>query len=344
MPRTSTRSTPALFGATLAAWALLMGSAQAQDKLTLRVADSLPVDHYIARAATTNWMEAVTRLTDGRVEFEYFPAGQLGGASDMLSMLEAGVADVTYMVPAYLSQRLPLSMVANLPADYTHPCVGTQAYWTLAQEGGALWENELKPLGIRPVFALMLPPNQIVTAQPFSTLAELEGLKLRTSSAMVDLYVRALNGVPLQIPAAEMYQALSRRTIDGLVMPPISMVPYDLQTVTRSATFEANLGGFIVTYAIMEKTWAALPDDIREAMAEAGRETTERACEIVADESEAVRTRIIEAGVAPVELSDEDRAELNRVAENIGDQWAAEMEALGKPGTLVLNAFEEALQ
>jgi len=345
MPKRSFGGGRTLLGAALAAWTLLAGGgAHAQDKVTLRVADSLPAGHYIARAATTKWMEAVTRLSNGRVEFQYFPAGQLGGAGDMLAMLETGVADVTYVVPSYLSQRLPLSMVANLPADYSDPCVGTQAFWKLAQEGGVLREHELAPLGIRPVFALMLPPNQLVMAQPFSRLSEISGRKMRTSGGTVDLYVRELNGVPIQIAAAEMYQALSRGTIDGLVMPPISMVPYDLHTVTKASTFDANLGGFVVTYAMAESTWAALPEDVRAAIAEAGEETTRQACAIVADEAEAVRGKVMEAGVAPVELGEEDRAELLRIANTIGTQWAEEMEGQGKPGRLVLEAFQEALR
>lgn len=344
MPRNLRRHGRALLGAALAACMLLAGSAQAQEKVTLRVADSLPTGHYIARFATAKWMEAVTRLSGGKVEFQYFPAGQLGKAGDMLSMLETGVADVTYVVPAYLSQRLPLSMVANLPAEYSNPCTGTEAFWEMTQEGGALREHELAPLGIRPVFALMLPPNQIVMAEPFTSLAQVEGKKMRTSAGTVDLFVRELKGVPIQIAAAEMYQALSRGTIDGLVMPPISMVPYDLHTVAKGATFDVNLGGFAVTYAITDKKWGELPEDVRKAMEEAGRETTAQACALVAEEAEAVLGRITEAGVIPTDLGENDRAELRRIAGIIGTQWADEMEAQGKPGRAVLKAFEEALK
>lgn len=330
-------------GAACAMAALIAGGAQAQETIMLRVADSLPAGHYIARYAAQAWMDSVVERTGGQVSFQHFPAGQLGGAGDMLTMLETGVADVTYVVPAYLSQRLPLSMVGNLPADYAHPCDGTRAFWSLISEGGALWERELVPLGVRPLFALMLPTNQIVMGEGFSSLADLDGRKLRSSGGNVDIFINELGAVPIRIGAAELYQALSRRTVDGLVIPLLSLLPYDLHTISRAVTTDTNLGGFAITYSISEASWRQLPEAVRAAMSEAGEQVTREACGRVADDTVEAIEVIVGAGVEVVELSAEDDATLTRIAAEIATRWADEMEAIGRPGREILAAFEASL-
>lgn len=274
----------------------------AQEAITLRVADSFPANHYVYRHATKYWMDQVTELSGGSIKFEYYPAEQLGKARDMLAMIGTGVADVAYVAPSYISDTLPASAVGELPWGYSDPCVGTKAFWNLAKEGGALWENELKALGMRVVFALMLPPNQLVmAAEGFSDFDSLKGRKIRTSGGTKDFIVRQLGATPIQVAAPELHEALARGTIDGLLIPLSSMLPYDLHTISKAATFDENLGGFTITYAISEKRWQELPEAAREALMTAGEQTTERACRKVAEDEEEVRKRVLEAGMVKVE-------------------------------------------
>ena len=54
-----------------------------QAQVKLRVADSLPANHFVVEQATRFWMQEITRLTKGVVTFEYYPAEQLGKAKDI---------------------------------------------------------------------------------------------------------------------------------------------------------------------------------------------------------------------------------------------------------------------
>jgi TRAP-type C4-dicarboxylate transport system substrate-binding protein len=145
--------------------ALVMWAGVAKSEtLTLRVADSFPVGHYVAEYATKYWMREVERLSEKGVVFEYYPAEQLGKAKDMLSLVQSGVADIGYIAPSYITDKLPLSAVAELPLNFSSSCAGTKAFWKLAQSGGELSTRELKPLGVRTLFVLVLPPNQLAKA------------------------------------------------------------------------------------------------------------------------------------------------------------------------------------
>src|SRR5690625_3441013 len=115
---------------------------QAVDDIKLRVADSLPVGHFFAEYATKYWMEEVTKQTDGKVTFDYFPDEQLGKSKDLLALTQSGVADVAYVVPSYVSDKMPLSSVAELPGSFADSCTATLAYLKLSQGDGILAEKE----------------------------------------------------------------------------------------------------------------------------------------------------------------------------------------------------------
>jgi TRAP-type C4-dicarboxylate transport system substrate-binding protein len=323
---------------------VLCGSAQAQN-VKLRVADSFPVGHYVPEHATKFWMSEVTRLTGGAVQFEYYPAEQLGKAKDMLSLVQTGVADVSYVAPAYISDKLPLSAVAELPFDFSSACVGTRAFWKLAKEGGALARREFGPLGVRVVFALMLPPNQLVISRgKYETLKSIEGLKIRTAGGAKELMLRKLNAVPIQLAAPELHEAMARGTIDGLLIPLSSMPPYELDKLSKFATSTENFGSFIISYAISEARWKALAPTVQKAMAEAGEATTARACRLIEADDVKTAEKIRAAGVTMIKLSAADKQTVNTIAAQVGNDWAEALNKRGKPGTEILKAFEEALK
>ncbi|MFV0473262.1 MAG: hypothetical protein ACK5MQ_03510, partial [Pikeienuella sp.] len=126
---------------TAALSALLVAAPAAAD--TLRVADSFPVGHYIAENLLRPFMAEVTETTG--TEFEYFPAQQLGKAKDLLSLTQTGVADIGYVGASYVSDKLPLSSVGELPEAFTTSCQGSMAFWEIAKPGGALDQAEYAP-------------------------------------------------------------------------------------------------------------------------------------------------------------------------------------------------------
>src|SRR6202047_2072255 len=104
--------------------------AQPADPIPLRVADSFPKGHYLVKLILEPWMEEVKKRTHNAVSFEHYSAQQLGKAADMLKLTQTGVADIGYIAPAYVSDKMPVSEVAMLPGEFEHSCQGTLAYWT----------------------------------------------------------------------------------------------------------------------------------------------------------------------------------------------------------------------
>jgi len=87
----------------------------AQEKLKIRLADTYSNTHYVAVEGAQHWMKIVEEALGDRIDFEYFPAQQLGKSADMLSLMESGVADMALTSPAYIGDRLALAQVVELP-------------------------------------------------------------------------------------------------------------------------------------------------------------------------------------------------------------------------------------
>ena len=178
----------ALLAASVVGAALAAGNAAQAQELTLRIGDSFPVGHYIPENMTKFWMERVTELSGGEVAFDYYPAEQLGKAKDLLSLTQTGVMDIGYVGASYVSDKLPLSSVAELPENFTTSCKGTKAFWEIAKPGGALDQAEFAPNGVRVLLVMVLPPYQVLTSNSEITdLDSLRNLKLRTTGGAKEI-------------------------------------------------------------------------------------------------------------------------------------------------------------
>lgn len=315
----------------------------AAQEIELRAADSLPTGHYIARSLIEPFMERVNERT-GKTEFAYFPAQQLGKAKDLLSLTQTGVTDIGYVGPSYVSDKMPLSAVGQLPEAFSTSCEGTMAYWEIARPGGALDQAEFAPNGVRVLMAMVLPPyNLLTSSREITGLESMKGLKIRSTGGALDLTVQKIGGVPVQMPAPEVREALSRGTIDAGLFPYPSVTPYGMEAFLDWATQGLNFGSFVATYVISQDKWDSLPEDVRQAMTEIGEDVTREGCETADVQNQEVKKEIADAGVTFVDLPAEDTEKLAEILSTVGSEWAAQLDSQGKPGTEILEAFRSAL-
>lgn len=329
-----------------AAMLLCVSQPSAAQQLKLRVADSFPTTHWISVNITKYMMQRVTELTNKSVEFEYYPAEQLGKAKDLLSLATSGVADITYVAPAFVGDKMPLSVVGELPlpSNTASSCPLTMAYWKIAQPGGALDKAEFAPNGVRLLFTIVLPPYQLATKPKFSSVKDISGMKVRTSGAPKELALKKLGAVPVQIPSPEINEAMSRGTVDGALMPIGSIPSYGLDTVVKYFTVGENFGSFVANYVISERKWKTLPPNVQKAFTDLGPELSKRGCEMADSEEEGNVKKLEQAGASIVKLPAADKAALTEMQGSVGKDWADGLDRRGKPGSAILKAYTSALQ
>jgi TRAP-type C4-dicarboxylate transport system substrate-binding protein len=327
------------------ALALLLSATETSVAQTkLRIADSLPTNHFFVEQATKVWMEEVSRQTNGAVTFEYYPSEQLGKAKDLLSLTQSGVVDIGYVVPSYVSEKMPLSAVAELPGTFGSSCQGTLAYWKMARGSGILAQREYEPNGVKVLFAVVMPPYQIFLQKRIESLKSFEGQKLRTTGGSQDAVITRLKAVSVHITAPELHDSLSRGTVDGMVFPTASTLAYDVAGLVKASTSGENFGSAVLTYMISNARWNTLTSGAQHAMLEAGDRTVQQICAYADHEVENDLAKIRSKGVATAPLPAEDKPALAAMTADISKEWAEALDKRGKPGSDVLRAFSEALK
>lgn len=326
----------------VAACLTTMSSATAQEQQTLKYAYVLPATHYLWTEGAKIFTEEVTAGTNGNVAFEVYPAAQLG--KDNLAVLNSGLADLALIIPSYSSDKMPLSTVSELPGMYADSCEGTSKFWEIAKPGGILYEEELKPLGLYPLFAAVLIPYRILTSsKEVSKIEDLNGLKIRANGSAMNKTMHALNAVPVRASSPELYDAVSRGTVDGALFTLNALEQYSLDQVLNYMVEGPQLGSAGIIIAMTEKKWNTLSAETQKVMTNAAEMTQKRLCKWMDEDEKKVRNKLVSSGkLKPKTLTAEEIAEWHQQVESVAADWANEMNGVGKKGKEVLKAFQQA--
>jgi TRAP-type C4-dicarboxylate transport system substrate-binding protein len=250
------------------------------------------------------------------------------------------VADIGYVAPAYASDKMPVSEVAMLPGAFQHSCQGTMAYWKLAKSG-VIAEQDYAGNNIRLLLAVSLPQYRIFTVKnAVKDVADVTGLKLRSTGGAQDLTLRALGAVPVRMAAPDAYESLSRGTMDGLLFPLESVVAYGADKLVKYSTDGVGFGSFIVSYSISDSAWKKLSPEIQKAMVDVADEIIPSACQEVQKADETTKKTLESTGVRFETLQSEKfKALLKGVAKTGGEG----LDSRSKRGSDALKEFDAAV-
>lgn len=331
---------------TIALLAAIAATPSMAQEVTLKIADSLPADHIITQNTTDVFMERVKEELGDRVAFEHYPAQQLAKAKDMLAITQAGIADIGYIAPSYVSEKMPLGGVVELPGEINSSCEGSLAFRNLVQPGGVLDEWEFQPNGVRVLYNVALSPYQAVFSKraDVGSLEDFDGMKIRSNPGAMELSLQSVGASPVRMTPPAIFDAMTKGTIDGALLPYTSVFSYGLDQIIGSSTENANFGTVGITYAISVNKWNSLPKDIQKVLTRVGQQVTESACSAFDKTEKALTAELSEKGVTIFEFSEEESAVLNDSFESVAQDWAKRLDSRGEKGSEILSIFREQVE
>lgn len=315
--------------------------AEASDDSSLRLADSYSVRHAFAEYGVSVFLE---ELSEAGIQVDYFPAGQMGNAQDLESLVTTGNLDIAPASPAYLEDKYPLASVGDLPNWTEDACVATHAMSDLSGPGGILYEEEFEPRGLRPLWVAIIPGYEVMTSsRQVEYPQDVEGLLMRSSGGAFDVTTTAIGASAVSLSAADTYEAMTRNTVDGTSMPYSSAVTYNLEEVANFSTDGLNVGAVGIPYVISEDSWQALSTNEQESVQEAANKVKDSLCQGLNEEREESKDILVEAGVELTPINGEAAEAWEEVLEDVRRSWAASFDEIGRPGTEVLEAYDKAV-
>jgi TRAP-type C4-dicarboxylate transport system substrate-binding protein len=320
--------------------ALVSGAAWAQD-ITMRLGSHIgPTAPGVVEGYNV-FAKAVGELTDGSVKIEVYPGEQAGKALQMYDLVKVGAVDLGGVASGYVSSdKLPLIGVLELPGLAKNVCSVTAAITKLGTEGGLIYENDIKPQGMRVLAFMPYPPyGPAVSRTELNDVSDLLGQKMRNAGGLMERTVDVLGGVPVKMPSPEIYQGLQRGTLDSVLLSFLSIKSLDLASVADYGSTGYSFGTPGDILLISEDTFQSLSPEHQAAFIEAGNRTAQHWCAYV-DGIEAANIEGLRAdGLNIHTWTDEQVAELNEKTKTVGDTWAKSLESMGKPAKAVIDAF-----
>ncbi|WP_341234137.1 TRAP transporter substrate-binding protein DctP [uncultured Sulfitobacter sp.] len=254
-----------LRGAAVAAVAspAFVGKAIAAGEVTWRVQAHWPK----ASSSFTDSLGVVAsqleEKTEGAFKLELLGAGEFAKGPDIYNIVRKGVVPMGTISPSYIADQAEAATFAyGIPGTLRQAWEMEHAIKNLGVE--ALVNEDLNADGVHMMCEKVLP-TEMVLSKKIESAADFQGLKIRSSGAMLD-YLAAAGAAPQYIPGSELYQSLSSGVVDGAhwgaAIGAQSMSLWEVCKYHYKPVLAQTTDAFILNQEALE----GLPDDLRSAL------------------------------------------------------------------------------
>lgn len=284
--------------------------------------------------ADQRWMSFIEERSGGTLRIRPSWSGALLSSEHSLIELRHGVVDIGLITPIYVKGGVHLiRMQSGFYSGARTIDQQVSLYRCLAAEYEQ-FARELDGLEILAVQGGNLP-GIITRDRPVKNLAELRGMRIRVPTELLNV-MRGLGADPVNMPMGEVYSALAKGIIDGVVAPTDTFNALHLAEVARYYTRMAVPRGAYPARAIGTERWQQLSDAHR-AVLEASIPIWEAA--LAAENTAALEAGwqvAQDEGVIESVLRDEDQAAFDELYVREAERNAARLERYGIDGLSVL--------
>jgi TRAP-type transport system periplasmic protein len=233
----------------------------AAEKTTLKFAVFTPEKEMTFQVVMKPWADRVMKDSNGTLAIQLFPNGALGRhPGKQLKMVQDGVADIAWVIPAYTPGRFPDNAVFELPALIHTSKEGSVAAWRLYKKGLLRGYENYYMIGL-----FTSSPYTIHTKNKLTSMAQLKGKKIRAVGPAMVASIKALGAAPEPMPFTKIVEAISRGRIDGTTAHPIALFDFGVAKVTSSHYF-GTLGTVNLAIMMNRKKYEALPAAAKAAL------------------------------------------------------------------------------
>jgi TRAP-type C4-dicarboxylate transport system substrate-binding protein len=226
--------------------------------------------------ADLEWIDWITRRSGGSLRIQAYWSGGVLSSEHSMTELRHGVVDIGLITPIYV--RGGTHLIRTQAAFYGGLTTFRQqvALYHCMQDRDPQFRRELAGLVVLAVQGGNLPG--ILTRETrVETLEDLKGLRLRAPAELLSV-LRHLGADPVEMPMGEVYSALAKGVLDGVVAPKDTLKSLHFAEVAHYFNTLPIPRGAYAARAMGEQRWSTLTDDQKALLVE-GVSVWERALE-----------------------------------------------------------------
>jgi TRAP-type transport system periplasmic protein len=309
---------------------------------TLTMSSWVSPQHHLTAVVLQGWASEVEKVTNGRVKFTMLPKHP-SAPPGTFDAVRDGLVDLSYVTASYTPARHVLPLMPELPGSGDTALANSVAYsrihWKYFQKVG-----EYKGVKLLGVFTH--GPGQMFTKKPVRSIADVQGLKIRTGGGIAEKVARALGASAFVKPAPESYELLSSGVADGVFFPLESIISFKLDTVLEQATlFPGGMYSSAFGFFMNEDKWNKLPRQDQEAIEKISGEHIARLAGNSWDEADRKGMEALKkSGVKILNANSEMVADVRKRSAPIVDEWIQAANAKGVDAAKILAEFRDELK
>jgi TRAP-type transport system periplasmic protein len=246
-----------------AATTLVPGSvfAQTAGKFNLKIAITLPESHPTPVALKAACAD-ILKESNGRLNIEVYPSGQLGSDTDTLSQVRSGAIDFICTAGSIYGNLMPTAAINSIA--FAFPDYAT-VWKAMDGELGAHIKSSFDKVNLTQVGRVFDHGFRQIThsTKPINTPKDLVGMKIRVpATPLWTSMFKGLDASPATVPIGELYTALQTKVVDGQenALPTIDAVKlYEVQKYCSATSHMWEYFSLVGN----KKNWNALPEDLR---------------------------------------------------------------------------------
>ncbi len=281
------------------------------------------------------FVEVLNEKSDGRINVEVYPVGQIGDATQQAELLQNGGIEFAMVSPGNTGGLIPENQLFSLhflfpddiektkevfktskalnemlSADYLKKNIKVLSYWT---EGFMHWTS----------------------SKPVNTPEQFKGFKMRTMpSPMIVAAYEAYGANPTPVPYMEVYSGLQLNMIEGQENPLQSIDEMKFCEVQDYLTL-AGASLYATTTSCNPQFFDGLPKDIQDIILETADEMADYGMKIQDEMNSAAFERIKDTtDVTVAELTTEEREAFRKASMSARDKY---VEMVGPRGKEILD-------
>lgn len=273
------------------------------------------------------FVDALKEAGGGEIEVDFYDSGTLLSAAEQVSGLRSGLIDFMFHTTSYINGSFPILGVTGLPyvVDelFRNPDrlkIGSPLF-TLIKEEVAKQNMELLSLS-----GGILEPDYLWSgSSAINSMDAISGKRIRVQGLEASTVLENLGAAVVSLPSSELYLAIQRGTIDGLVANVATVDGRRLQEQT-SQVLKLPIGANTQGLFMLKSSYERLPDETKDALATATAWFDENAARhIVEDDIPTVWPKMVEAGVDVIEPSEADMEKFREMSEPIWETWKGQV-------------------
>lgn len=279
---------------------------------------------------------------DSDITFTRFYGGELTGVGRGLDALQGGTVDiVSPLLAPYHPGVFPLTDISQLPVYGTDAPAITRAFQKLLdsdealQDGKTFYELEIGGKGIKVwglgatgAYAINTSTKKIESPEDF------KGMPMRAGAALQTMTLERLGVNPVTMPAPQAYEALSRKTLDGILLSIADWKSFSLIEILKHSIVGVALGHWESYHAISERAWNGLTPEQQETFDRDIRAVSMENAVYIEDLAKQVQETAIASGSEFTDVKDltpELQAFIAKAAADTWKQWIETLEKNGHP-------------